>query len=275
MIKRILTLSLCFLFVTALFLTLRSSGVRSMADSDSVDVFSPTLNPGIDPGRELEPNEPTASLPITARPKVEISPDGVCRVIEVPKIKQGLSFPTGCESVSAVMMLNFWGKTISVDEFVDEYLPKSNAFELRNGLLYGPDPYEVFVGSPRNPTSFGCMAPVIKKAMEAYLDEEYTVRDLTGKDLDFICRKYINHGIPVMVWATMNMRDSKPGISWYLENGEFFQWPNDEHCMVLVGYDENSYYFHDPLKGEEVLFAKSRVQSCFAQLGSQALAITR
>ena len=30
------------------------------------------------------------------------------------------------------------------------------------------------------------------------------------------------------------------------DTGETFTWISNEHCMLLVGYDEENYYFNDP-----------------------------
>ena len=46
------------------------------------------------------------------------------RVLHVPYIDQSVRYPTGCESVSAVMLLRFLGMEITVDEFIGRYLEK-------------------------------------------------------------------------------------------------------------------------------------------------------
>ena len=52
--------------------------------------------------------------------------------IKAPYLDQSKSFPTGCESVSAVMLLHFLGYDISVNEFIDRYLDKIG-FDWRDG----------------------------------------------------------------------------------------------------------------------------------------------
>ena len=46
-------------------------------------------------------------------------------IIDVPYIYQAVKYPTGCESVSATSVLQYYGLDISVDTFIDEYLPKA------------------------------------------------------------------------------------------------------------------------------------------------------
>ena len=51
------------------------------------------------------------------------------KLIKVPYIDQTKEWPTGCESVSAVMLLQYLGMDISVEQFVDFYLEKTPLFE--------------------------------------------------------------------------------------------------------------------------------------------------
>ena len=69
--------------------------------------------------------------------------------LDVPYMSQKGKYPTGCESVSTVMLLRFLGFDISVDKFIQNYLDCRN-FETRDGRLFGPDPKKYFCGSPYN-----------------------------------------------------------------------------------------------------------------------------
>ena len=172
------------------------------------------------------------------------SGEKVC--IKAPYIDQSGTYPTGCESVSAVMLLQFLGVGISVDEFIEKYLDKQG-FEERDGVLYGPDPRKYFCGSPYDADSFGCYAPVVAKALRRALGSGYTVTDETGARLEELARRYLDRGMPVVCWACINMREPIIGPQWkLLDTGETFTWISNEHCMLLVGYDEEGYYFNDP-----------------------------
>ena len=109
--------------------------------------------------------------------------------IDVPYIDQSKLYPTGCESVSTVMLLRFLGIDITVDEFIEKYLEKKS-FEERDGQVYGPDPHRYFCGSPYDDESFGCYAPVIREALEKIIGAEYTVTDETGMTTDELVEKY-------------------------------------------------------------------------------------
>lgn len=173
--------------------------------------------------------------------------------LKVPYIDQSVKYPTGCESVSSVMLLQYLGYDVTVDEFIEKYLEKKD-FIKKDGKLYGPDPKEYFCGSPYDEDSFGCYAPVICKALEKVLGSAYDVIDETGADMERLLREYIDQGMPVIFWACINMRKPVAGPEWKLfGTGETFTWISNEHCMLLVGYDEDGYYFNDPYDGNGVI----------------------
>ena len=142
---------------------------------------------------------------------------------------------------------------MTVDDFIRDALDQ-RGFEEREGRLYGPDPNRYFCGSPYDENSFGCYAPVICKALKKVLDCSYEVVDETGTDMDTLIRTYIDHGMPVIFWACIDMREPIRGPEWKLfETGETFTWISNEHCMLLVGYDEDGYYFNDPYENHGVI----------------------
>ena len=196
--------------------------------------------------------------------------------IKAPYLDQSKSFPTGCESVSAVMLLHFLGYDISVNEFIDRYLDRQ-AFEWRDGELYGPDPRNCFCGSPYDAESFGCYAPVITRALERVLGEDFEVRDESGMALPDLAEKYLDHGMPVIVWACINMREPIIGPEWKLiGSGERFTWVSNEHCMLMTGYDETGYYFNDPYENNgEVRYPKMITENRHRAQHMQAVGVKR
>lgn len=224
---------------------------------------------------EPESSTAEASAPSNAESSVSesVTLTGAKNIGNVPIIAQKPEFPTGCESVSAVMVLKYFGFDITVGQFVDEYLPKSNEFYNADGKRYGPSPYEYFIGNPRLDSSYGCMAPVIEKAISGYLGGSDRVKNTTGTSLTQLCGDYIDKDIPVMVWATIAMIEVEPRAPWYLRDGTLFTWPGKEHCLVLTGYDGSYYYFNDPDKGTAVKYARARVEDRFEKLGKQSLVV--
>ncbi len=174
-------------------------------------------------------------------------------IIDVPYINQSEHYPTGCESVTTVMLLHYLGYDMTVDEFIQNHLTMRE-FEMRDGELYGPNPWEAFAGSPYDPDSMGCYAPVICKALDSIVSDRYEVVDETGKDLDELVESYLRKGMPVILWNSINLREPVNGPEWkLLDSGEPFTWVSNEHCMLLVGEDEEHFIFNDPYENRGVI----------------------
>ena len=194
------------------------------------------------------------------------------KIIDVPLICQYPELPTGCESVAATMFLNYYGISIDSSTFASSWLNSSNYFYEMNGKLYGPNPYVEFVGNPYSYNSYGCFASVIASAIN-YNQNQIVVHEQNNLSLEKLCEYYILKDHPVLIWATMNMSPVEEGNSWYLYSDEYFVWPAGEHCLVLVGFDEEYYYFNDPQTGNVEKYEKDIAQRRFEEMGSQSITI--
>jgi len=199
-------------------------------------------------------------------------------VLDVPCLDQKAGFPTGCESVTAVMALDYAGVDIPVEEFVDEYLPQGEAPYEEGGEYYCSDPNQCFLGDPRSEDGWGCYAPVIREAVErALADRESmcSVAELSGKTLEELIDEYVRSGVPVILWGTVGMEFPSYGPPLTVkDSGRRFDWIRPEHCLLLVGETEDTYVFNDPMEGKQVAYEKQAVEFAYQALGSQALAIT-
>lgn len=198
------------------------------------------------------------------------------KIIQVPYIDQSIKYPTGCESVSTVMLLQYLGYDITVDEFIADYLEMKD-FEEREGQLFGADPNLYFCGSPYDKDSFGCYAPVICKALEKAVGDKYDIINETDTPTEELIKKYIDADIPVIFWACINMREPIVGPEWrLLDSGEIFTWISNEHCMLLVGYDEKGYYFNDPHENRGLIhYDKELVENHHRAQYSMAVGVSR
>lgn len=196
-------------------------------------------------------------------------------LLDTPYISQ-IGYPTGCESASTVMLLRDAGYDTSIDTFIDKALDIGYLYS-SGGKLYGPHPDEAFIGDPRSSSGFGCYAPVITKALNKLLTNGDTAVNLTGTPLSQLLTDYIDKGQPVAIWATINMVESTPGRQWYITStGKLFTWKRSEHCLVLVGYDDDYYYINDPYKGNGLkAYARSTVEDRYAYMESQAVIIQK
>ena len=176
------------------------------------------------------------------------------KIIDVKYIDQTQNYPTGCESISTVMCLNYHNINITPEEFINDYLEKGVMY-FKDNIRYAPDPNEKFIGSPySNHHSYGCYEPVIEKALnkiiiERNLNEKYEVKNLNDFEMDILIKDYIDKDIPIIFWATMDFLPYFEGNKWIIpETGKEYTWRAREHCLLLVGYDkeEKKYYFNDP-----------------------------
>ena len=208
------------------------------------------------------------------------TPSANAKIINAPYIYQNFNYPNGCESVSTVMALQYLGINITVDTFIDNYLDMG-AVPVVGGI--GPDPSLVYCGNPRLSSGWGCYSPVIVNALNKFINtNQYTVTSLNGKTLNELCSIYIDNNIPVIVWATVGMIDSSASryyANWTTASGKSISYNKKLHCLLLVGYDENYYYFNDPMHmnadGTSYTgYSKTSVENAYSILNQQAIVVS-
>lgn len=166
--------------------------------------------------------------------------------LEVTPIMQNPELPTGCEITSLTMALNYAGYSVDKLTMADEYLIRSDPYLTTFG--------EAFVGSPHDPTAWGCYAPVIVETAKTYIASQNgteTVQNLTGCSLKTLFCQVAN-GTPVITWATIGMTDNvEERYYWTTPNGDDAVFLSNEHCVLLCGYDlnANTVTVCDPLEG--------------------------
>ena len=199
-------------------------------------------------------------------------------LINVPTLSQA-DIPTGCESVSTVSVLQYYGVDITPEMFIRSFL-SCEAFYRKEGVLYGANPYEAFPGNPFVKESLGCFPPVIIKALENMKDGQYegtehiSCKDVSGMSLQELEDNYLAEKIPVLLWVTSGMKASYAGVQYYLPDGSLYTWPAGEHCMVLCGYDAETFFLMDPqADGQIVSYEKRLVETRYEEMGCGALVI--
>lgn len=189
----------------------------------------------------------------------------------------------GCETYACTMLLQTLG--FDVDEFTiaDKYIDCHYVLEAEDGTMYGPDMHSGFAGTPY--AGWGVYAPSMAKSMNRYLSDQKSDLKATAYEdvpLETLCEKYIVNDIPVMIWATTDMDPPSVGASWVVDyvdenarvkEGDRVEWYVHEHCLVLIGFDENYYYFGDSTHGTISHFSKAIVEERYHQLGSQCIVV--
>lgn len=217
---------------------------------------------------DSDKSEQTYSFPAQSKEETPlIKPQNKTKLLKAENIYQRDKWPTGCESVTAVMALKYAGIDISVNDFIDNYLEKTTA-PFNPNLSFG--------GSPYDSGGWGCYSPVIKNALDKLLDSTNRSAELlSGVPVETLCARYIDNGTPVIFWATINM--AKPTLSpdkWVYKGETIDYWIIPEHCLLLVGYDENNYIFCDPWKKNNyTYYPKEKTVAAYRGMYSQAIII--
>ena len=162
---------------------------------------------------------------------------------DFPVQSQLPELPTGCEITSLSMVLNYNGFAADKCDLADNYLTKGETGTVNFR--------KAFLGNPRDDTnSYGCYAPVIVEAANKYLATQQSslkAVNIIGAEPEDLF-PYIDAGVPVIVWGTRFCEEAQSTTVWNVD-GETLTWIYPEHCMVLVGYDDNMIYEADPLTG--------------------------
>lgn len=188
--------------------------------------------------------------------------------IPVDVIYQNPELPTGCEITALTIVLQFKGYYISKTDLAENYLITAD---------YGEADFDTaFIGDPETENAYGCYAPVICRTAQDFFDDndnQNEVVDLTGTDMNDLC-KLVAEGYPILVWTTSSLVEPVEKYVWTLNDGTDVYWMENEHCVVLNGYDldRSTVTIIDPQKGIRV-YDIDRFEERFVQLGKQAVAI--
>ncbi len=143
--------------------------------------------------------------------------NGVKIIKNVPYLNQfSLGYPTGCEAVSATMVLKYAGYNVSVSQVVSATPTdtKGKYYDNATNSYYGSNPFEVFVGHPsigKSKGSYGCFAGPIVTAMKKFAGSK--VKNISGCSENTLF-EYINKGKPVVVWGIKNAGTPEKGVTW-------------------------------------------------------------
>ncbi len=181
--------------------------------------------------------------------------------------------PCGSESVSAMMLLHYWGIPVSLDGVVAAM--HKQPLQKNGTVLSGPDPDKSFAGDPRKEGSAGCYPPPLMQATAQFLPPLLRVQDESGTSLEQLARERLSVGEPVLIWATKGMKEPGDALRWKQPDGSTCEWVKNTACMVLIGYDNGGYWVDDPTEEGPVRWEKSLVKKRYEQIGSRCLIIRR
>ncbi|MGH1275520.1 C39 family peptidase [Bacillus cereus group sp. MYBKT14-1] len=189
----------------------------------------------------------------------------------VPLIRQLPELDRGCEVTSLAMMLQYAG--VSVDKMTLANEIKKVDF-IDDGVRGNPN--EGFVGNiyTFSESGYGVYHGPLFQLAEKYLPNKAV--DLTGKNIEEIY-KSVKAGQPVVMItnATFVPLDEDEFTTWETNSGDVSITYN-EHCVVLIGYDQESVYIRDPLEDSlDVKVPRETFEQAWVQMGSQAISYVK
>ena len=278
--SRFLICCTAFVLILALLIVITATGSSSPATESSSSENSGDSSTSADISSDSQ-DTPSGKTDDSSSHPTSHMIDGV------PTIQQA-DLKAGCETYACTMLLQSLGYDMDEYLFADNYLISSPTSWDEYGNHYGPDMYSAMAGTAY--MGFGIYAPAMAKSMNRYLTavgSNQKAYDLEGVPLEQLCRDYIDHDIPVMVWATTWMWEPGTGEEslhrWIVDYvdpeigraqiGDEVYWKEHEHCLVLIGYDETDYYFADSYKGAVSHFEKALCQQRYEQIGTMAIVV--
>ena len=168
-------------------------------------------------------------------------------------------YSLSCESRSAADWAAYWGVAIDETEFLDS-LPRSD------------NPNEGFVGYPADPwgyippNSYGVHAGPVAALLRAYGLDAHAATGLSWGE----ARAEVAAGRPVIVWVIGSIWAGTPK-QYKTEDGQKVTVANNEHTMILIGYDERRVHLVDALTGYTVTHSLENFLTSWAVLGNMAV----
>lgn len=206
----------------------------------------------------------------------EVQQDSSHIIKDFPIILQSPELPTGCEITALTMVLNYYGLPADKITMAEDYLPKADAglYYGEDGLLYGNDLEQYFIGDPFSEAGITCGTQAIATAADEFLmqsGETKRARILKAVQPDGLY-EFVSQDIPVMVWITISMDDRWETQGWYTETGSYVDWSQNDHGAVLVGYTESTVTIADPIAGL-VEYSKEQFEHVYESRGENGLVI--
>lgn len=201
------------------------------------------------------------------------------RISNVPMVLQLPDYHNGCESASSTMLLQYYGYDVTMPEVIKKVpiVP----LEYKDGRLYGADPHVAFTGSMSS-RGYGIYVEPMVDVLETIIKEQngkHQVKNLTGSSLEDLLT-YVEMGHPIQIWATASLQtyEQSGKQQWYIKTldgkytDEKVTFPVSEHCLVLIGFDEDRVVLNNPLQGLTI-WDKDAFEKAYEGMGSQAIMI--
>jgi uncharacterized protein YvpB len=185
----------------------------------------------------------------------------------VPTINQYPSYPSGCESISLLILLKYAGVDVTAEQIVAKLRTSARPYYVSSNR-YGNDPEIYFIGNPTDTNGFGVYEkPIISAALNFKSD----IKNITGSNLNDIL-KVVMQGHPVQVWVAMDGVSAYYAYSWTDEiTGKIIFYPAQFHSLVIIGFNQYQIITSDPSVGGIRYFNRYYFENSFNFFGKRAI----
>ena len=185
-----------------------------------------------------------------------------------PTYNQYPEYPNGCEVVSLYLMLKYYNVDVDLETLVDE-LPKGDAPYMNEGVIVGGDPEIEYLGDPHlsDGKGYGVYQKPIIELANKY---KSGMKDITGSSLSNVL-KLVNKGMPVQVWASVNMKNTKICLIWETYEEKKVSWMCGLHSLVIIGFTHNQVITSDPYNGTIKYYDRTQFEKMYNQYGKRAI----
>lgn len=193
-------------------------------------------------------------------------------IIDVPLISQLPDFINGCEVTSLTMMLNYNGVGIDKNSLAKQVKrdPTPMVKNSSGKIIRWGDPNDGFVGDLEgdNGAGYSIYPKALLPLANKYLKNNAV--DLSGESIDTLI-KYLSQKRPILVWVTTDFSVPDDFITW-TKNNKQIKATFSEHCVILTGYDNNNFYYNDPLNlGKNKVVNRQTFEKVWNSMGKLAL----
>lgn len=177
------------------------------------------------------------------------------------------NYPTGCESVALYILLKYNGIETTPDEIINRLKKGDLPYKIEDEM-YGGNPELEFVGDPRNDYSYGVFNTPIAEVANTF---KGNVQNREGMELDELLN-IVSEKRPVMVWTTINNLSSRTSANWiHRPTGEKIYWKENEHAVVIIGYNDEQVIVSDPYTGRITRYNRNLFRENYNYMGKRAV----
>ncbi len=192
-------------------------------------------------------------------------------ILRIPIISQKPELQNGCEVTSVAMLLRYAGFNVGKMELSNQIPKDGDALrETRTGVItHWGNPNHGFVGDITGTAKgYAVYNKPTEQMMKRYLGKR--TLNLTGSSFNVVLDQ-IKNNKPVVVWTTSHFSKPTKWVTWN-HGKDKIKATQEEHAVLVVGFDPHHVYVNDPLTGKQALqVARTPFIESWVALGRQAV----